>query len=165
MANTNNKTAAEAVKAVAQPAAEGIQGPNGQNSADEVGALKSRVDELSLALVNANRDKAGLQEQLDAARGENGELAGQLNDLQSELSESQELIDDLQDRLSRAATIQAQSDSVIVSDGTDHYKVLAPKFKHRKVEYTAEQLRDDEALVQELVAAGVGFLHKIETEK
>jgi chromosome segregation ATPase len=131
----------------------------------DLAARDQDVQGLRDAVTAANSAKAELQEQLDASRGENGELAGQLNDVQGELSESQELIGELQDRLAKAATIQAQSDSVIVSDGTDHYKVLAPKFKHRKVEYTAEQLRDDEALVKELVAAGVGFLHKIETEK
>ena len=114
------------------------------------------------ALVAIKAEKSKLEEQLDAARSENGEIAGELNEVRAELTESQEMVGDLQERLSRAAAIQAQSDSVIVSDGTDHYKVLAPKFKHKHVDYTAEQLRENEELVKTLVAAGVGFLQKIE---
>ncbi|MGI4873383.1 MAG: hypothetical protein ACRYFX_19670 [Janthinobacterium lividum] len=117
--------------------------------------LAGRVDSLSEALTNANRDKAELQQQLTDERTRSGEVAGELN-------ESEQLVEELQAQLKRADARQAQSDTVIVSDGTHDYKVLAPKFKYKHVEYTAEQLRTDEALVQELVAAGVGFLHKIE---
>ena len=115
----------------------------------EQGAQASRD-----ALVAANAEKAEWQAQLTDERTRSGELAGELN-------EAQELIEDLQKRLDTAAKVQAQSDTIVVSDGTDHYKVLAPKFKHKHVEYTAKDLADNEALVQELVAAGVGFLQKI----
>jgi chromosome segregation ATPase len=158
MANTNNKTAADAVKTVAVESSTVATPAPAANSAE----LEAQVGQLTMELRAANRDIASLQGQLDTARSENGELAGELNDVRAELGESQEMVADLQDRLSKAAAIQAQSDTVIVSDGTDHYKVLAPKFKHKHVEYTAEQLRDNEELVAELVAAGVGFLQKIE---
>lgn len=116
--------------------------------------LEAQAGRDALATVNA--EQAALQNQLTDERSRSGELAGELN-------EAENLIEDLQNRLKTAATLQAQSDSVIVSDGAAHYKVLAPKFKHKHVEYTAEELRDNEALVQELVAAGIGFLQKIET--
>jgi chromosome segregation ATPase len=161
MANTNNKTAAEAVKAVAVESSTVAVAAPATNSAE----LEVQVNQLTADLRAANRTITNLEGQLDAARSENGELAGELNEVRAELSESQEMVGDLQERLSKAAAIQAQSDSVIVSDGISHYKVLAPKFKHKHVEYTSEQLRDNEALVQELVEARVGFLQKIETEK
>lgn len=107
------------------------------------------------ALVAANAEKAELQTQLTDERTRSGELAGELN-------EAETTIEQLQQRLDTAAKVQAQSDTVVVSDGTDHYKVLAPKFKHKHVEYAAKDLATNEELVQELVAAGVGFLQKIE---
>ena len=107
------------------------------------------------ALTAAATEKAELQGQLSDERTRSGELAGELN-------EAENLIEELQQRLKTAQSLQAQSDTLLVSDGTAHYKVLAPKFKFRHVEYTGEQLRDDEQLVRELVAAGVGFLQKIE---
>ena len=106
------------------------------------------------ALVLVKQENADLQAQLTDERTRSGNVAGELN-------EAENLIEELQKRLDTAATLQAQSDTVIVSDGADHYKVLAPKFKHKHVEYTADDLQRDEALVQELVAAGVGFLQKI----
>jgi chromosome segregation ATPase len=158
MANTNNKTAAEAAKAGAAESSTVATAAPAANSAE----LEVQVNQLTADLRTAKRSIADLEGQLDTARSENGELAGELNDVRAELGESQEMVSDLQDRLSKAAAIQAQSDTVIVSDGTDHYKVLAPKFKHKHVDYTAEQLRDDEELVAELVGAGIGFLQKIE---
>lgn len=148
MAGTNNKTAAEAVKEV------GATPAPADNSAD----LQKQVDKLTADLATANAEKAELQEQLTDERTRSGDLAGELN-------EAETLVEDLQKRLERAANLQAQSDTVIVSDGTHDYKVLAPKFKYKHVEYTAEDLRTNEALVQTLVDAGVGVLQKIETEK
>lgn len=162
MAGINNKTAAEAVKEVTDTPAvadnsAALQEQVNQLTVDKA-KLAKQVDDLSEALANANQDKDELEEQLTDERSRSGDLAGELN-------EAENLIEDLQKRLERAATLQAQSDTVIVSDGTHDYKVLAPKFKHKHVEYTAEQLRDNEALVQELVAAEIGFLQKIEIEK
>jgi DNA repair exonuclease SbcCD ATPase subunit len=117
----------------------------------------------------AQRDLQGLRDALTAAATEKNELQGQLSDerarsgeLAGELNEAENLIEELQQRLKTAQSLQAQSDTLIVSDGTSHYKVLAPKFKFRHVEYTGEQLRSDEQLVRELIEAGVGFLQKIE---
>jgi chromosome segregation ATPase len=107
------------------------------------------------AVTAANAEKAELQAQLTDERDRSGDVAGELN-------EAQNLIEELQTRLAKADAIRALGDSAIVSDGTDHYKVLAPKFKYKHVEYTADDLKDNEALVQELVAAGVGFLQKAE---
>lgn len=109
------------------------------------------------ALTAATAEKATLQDQLTDERTRSGDLAGELN-------EAENLIDDLQQRLKTAAAVQAQSsDSTIVSDGTHHYKVLAPKFQFRHKEYTAAELAGDEQLVRELVEAEVGFLVKIDT--
>lgn len=107
------------------------------------------------ALTAVQAEKSELQTQLADERTRSGELAGELN-------EAENLIDDLQQRLKTAALVSAQSDVQVVTDGTDHYKVLAPKFKFRHVEYTAAELAGDEQLVRELVAAEVGFLQKVE---
>lgn len=112
---------------------------------------QSKVDALNT--VTAERNE--LQAQLTDERTRSGDLAGELN-------EAQDLIEELQTRLKTAAKLQAESDTVIVSDGTGHYKVLAPKFKHKHVEYTAKELAGNEELVRELVAAGIGFLVKID---
>lgn len=116
--------------------------------------LTKRVDGLSEALHNANQDKAELQQQLTDERQRSGDMAGELN-------ESEKLVEELQGQLKRADARQAQSDTVIVSDGTHDYKVLAPKFQFEHQVYEAADLRGNEALVQKLVAAGVGFLHQL----
>ena len=113
--------------------------------------VQSKVDALNALTAERNE----LQQQLTDERGRSGDVAGELN-------EAQTLIEELQGRLAKSDAIRALGDSAIVTDGTDHYKVLAPKFKYNHKEYTADDLRDDEALVQQLVAAGVGFLQKIE---
>ena len=138
-----------------------------QQLADLTRQLEDTKHELATALrdLQAQRDavtavtaeKSELQNQPADERTRSGELAGELN-------EAENLIDDLQQRLRTAAAVQAQSsDSTIVSDGTDHYKVLAPKFQFRHKEYTAAELAGDEQLVRELVEAQVGFLLKIDT--
>lgn len=121
----------------------------------ELDTIKLEVQAGHDALTASQAEKAELQNQLNEERTRSGEAAGELN-------EAQNLIDELQQRLQRAETRQALSDTVIVSDGTHDYKVLAPKFKFKHVDYSAEQLRDNEALVLELVEAGVGFLQKVE---
>ncbi len=120
--------------------------------------LKLEGQGLRDALTAATGAKNAAETQLGDERARSGELAGELN-------EAENLIEELQQRLKTAQSLQAQSDVVLVTDGTDHYKVLAPKFHFRSVEYTGEQLRGDEQLVRELVAAGVGVLVKIEVEQ
>ena len=110
------------------------------------------------ALTAAAAEKTELQSQLSDERTRSGDVAGELN-------EAENLIEDLQQRLKTAAVVQAQSDTAIVSDGTHHYKLLAPRFKYNHVQYTAAELTGNEQLVAELVAAGVGFLQKIDTEQ
>lgn len=141
--------------------------------------LLERIKELTTSLdtVTHERDTSkleaqGLRDALTAAATEKNELQSQLSDERArsgeragELNEAENLIEELQQRLKTAQSLQAQSNTLIVSDGTDHYKVLAPSFKFRHVEYTGEQLRDDEQLVRDLVAAGVGFLQKIDIEE
>jgi chromosome segregation ATPase len=110
------------------------------------------------ALTLVKTENSSLKEQLDQERAQNGEVAGELN-------EAQGMIEELTNRLAQAEQVQAESGTVVVTDGSNHYKVIAPKFKHKNIDYTADQLRGNEELVQELVKADVGFLVKIETEK
>lgn len=152
MANTNNKTAAEAVTAVATSAQ--AVAPAGDNSA----VLQEQVNQLTTELASAKRTIVDLEGQLDQERAQSGEVSGELN-------EAQGLIEELTRQLAQSQTIQAESGVVVVSDGTNHYRVIAPKFRHKHVDYTAEELRGNEELVQELVKADVGFLVKVETEK
>jgi chromosome segregation ATPase len=112
-----------------------------EQSAQEVGTLKAQVAEL--------------QQQLTDERQRSGDLAADLND-------SEQLTEELQGQLKRAELRQAESDTHIVTDGTHDYKVLLKSFKFKGTSYQAEQLQDDQELVQQLVAAGVGFLQKIE---
>jgi DNA repair exonuclease SbcCD ATPase subunit len=126
-----------------------------EDTQHELATTKLEAQSKADALTAVNAEKAELQAQLTDERTRSGNLAGELN-------EAETTIEELQQRLDTAAKVQAQSDTVVVSDGTDHYKVLAPKFKHKHVEYTAKELATNEALVKELVAAEVGFLQKIE---
>jgi len=175
MAGENNTTAGDAAKATAKstptvvasvaitPAPDATPVPEEEDTDDPV-VLKQRlaqrderIDGLSVSLVNANEEIEDLKGQLTDERQRSGNLAADLN-------ESETLTEELQSKLATASLLQAvSSDSVIVSDGTHHYKVLAPKFKHKHVDYTAADLKTNEALVQELVGAGIGFLQKIET--
>jgi chromosome segregation ATPase len=126
-----------------------------EDTQHELATTKLDVQAKGDALTSLTAERDELQAQLTDERTRSGNLAGELN-------EAETAIEELQQRLETAAKVQAQSDTVIVSDGVAHYKVLAPKFKHKHVEYTAKELATDEALVKELVAAGVGFLQKIE---
>jgi chromosome segregation ATPase len=121
----------------------------------EVATLK---EEHAKETATLKQKATELQDQLTDERTRSGDLAADLN-------ESEKLTEELQSKLATASLLQDQSDTVIVSDGTHHYKVLAPKFKHKHVEYTSADLKTNEALVQELVARGIGFLQKIETEE
>lgn len=125
------------------------------NSKNDVLNLTQERDSQRDALTLAKQSIADLQQQLTDERTRSGDLAADLN-------ESEQLTEELQAKLKRAETIQAESDTLIVSDGTDDYKVLLKSFKFKHVTYKSEELKDNQALVQQLVAAGVGFLQKIE---
>lgn len=129
-----------------------------EDTLHELATTKLELQGQRDALTAAAAEKLELQNLLTDERARSGNLAADLN-------ESETLTEELQARLATATLLQAKSDTVIVSDGIHHYKVLAPKFKHKHVEYTAADLKTNEALVQELVAAGIGFLQKIETEE
>lgn len=182
MANTN-KSAGDAAKAAAKlipnaaasvalmsaPAATPV--PEEEDTDDPV-VLKQRlaqrderIDSLSEALVVANEEIGGLQEQLTDERERSGDLAADLNESETLTEELQTKNAELQAKVNLAATIQAESDTLVVSDGTDAYKVLVKGFKFNQVAYRAEELKDNEALVKELVAGGSGFLQKIEAKK
>lgn len=131
----------------------------------DLATANSVVDTLTKAKEQAAQEVATLKEQ-------NAELQQQLTDerqrsgdLAADLNESENLTEELQKQLKRAETRQAESDTIIVSDGTDDYKVLLKTFKFKHQTYKAEELKDNEALVEELVAAGVGFLQKIKNEE
>jgi DNA repair exonuclease SbcCD ATPase subunit len=136
---------------------------------EQLTQIKRQLEDTQHELATTKLDLQGQRDALTAANAEKLELQNLLTDerarsgnLAADLNESETLTEELQARLATAALLQAKSDTVIVSDGTHHYKVLAPKFKHKHVEYTAEDLKTNETLVQELVAAGIGFLQKIE---
>lgn len=120
-----------------------------------VSTLTTSKEQIAQELATAKEQNAELQQQLTDERQRSGDLAADLN-------ESENLTEELQKQLKRAETRQAESDTLIVSDGTDDYKVLLKSFKFKQVVYKAEELKDNEDLVLELVAAGVGFLQKIE---
>lgn len=120
-----------------------------------VETLTAGKEQLAQELTTVKQQNAELQQQLTDERQRSGDLAADLN-------ESENLTEELQTKLKRAENRQAESDTLIVSDGTDDYKVLLKGFKFKHQTYKAEALRDNETLVQELVAAGVGFLQKIE---
>jgi chromosome segregation ATPase len=138
--------------------------------------LQDLVEQLKKDLATANSavdtlttGKVALQDQLTAANEANAELQQQLTDerqrsgdLAADLNESENLTEELQKQLKRAENRQAESDTLIVSDGHDDYKVLLKSFKFKHQTYKAEELKDNEDLVLELVAAGVGFLQKLE---
>lgn len=183
MAGKNNTTAGDAAKAAAKstptaaasaaitPAPAAAPEPEEEDTDDPV-VLKQRlaqrderIDGLSEALVNANEEIEGLQEQLTDERQRSGDLAADLNESETLAEELQTKNAELQAKVNLAATIQAESDTLVVSDGTDAYKVLLKGFKFNQVSYRAEDLKDNEALVKELVAGGSGFLQKIEAKK
>jgi DNA repair exonuclease SbcCD ATPase subunit len=126
-----------------------------EDTQHELDTTKRESQAKADALVAAGAEKAELQAQLTEERTRSGNLAGELNVAET-------TIEELQQRLETAAKVQAQSDTVVVTDGTAHYKVLAPRFSHKRVEYSAKDLLTNEELLTELVAAGVGFLQKIE---
>ncbi len=120
-----------------------------------VDTITKAKEQTAQELATVKQANAELQQQLTDERQRSGDLAADLN-------ESESLTEELQKQLKRAETRQAESDTLIVSDGTDDYKVLLKGFKFKHVDYKAEELKDNEGLVQELVAASVGFLQKIE---
>jgi chromosome segregation ATPase len=126
------------------------------NSAVDV--VTKAKEQTALELATVKEHNAELQQQLTDERQRSGDLAADLN-------ESETLTEELQKQLKRAETRQAESDTIIVSDGTDDYKVLLKTFKFKHQTYTAEELKDNEGLVEELVAAGVGFLQKINNKE
>jgi chromosome segregation ATPase len=126
------------------------------NSAVDV--VTKAKEQTALELATVKEHNAELQQQLTDERQRSGDLAADLN-------ESETLTEELQKQLKRAETRQAESDTIIVSDGTDDYKVLLKTFKFKYQTYKAEELKDNEDLVEELVAAGVGFLQKIKNEE
>ncbi len=123
------------------------------NSAAQTATAAKEQTAQELAAVK--QQNAELQQQLTDERQRSGELAADLN-------ESEQLTEELQSQLKRAELRQAESDTHIVTDGTHDYKVLLKSFKFKGTTYQAEELGDDQKLVQQLVAAGVGFLQKIE---
>lgn len=138
----------------------------------QVTQLKKDLATANSAVDTLTTGKATLQEQLTAANTTNAELQQQLTDerqrsgdLAADLNESENLTEELQTKLKRAENRQAESDMVIVSDGHDDYKVLLKNFKFKHQTYKAEELKDNEDLVLELVAAGAGFLQKIKHEE
>jgi chromosome segregation ATPase len=139
---------------------------------DQVEQLKKDLATANSAVDTANKVKEQTAQELATAKQQNAELQQQLTDerqrsgdLAADLNESENLTEELQTKLKRAETRQAESDTLIVSDGTDDYKVLLKGFKFKHQAYKAEELKDNEALVLELVAAGVGFLQKIKNEE
>jgi chromosome segregation ATPase len=120
-----------------------------------VDTLTKAKEQTAQELADVKKQNEELQQQLTDERQRSGDLAADLN-------ESENLTEELQNKLKRAENRQAESDTIIVSDGTDDYKVLLKTFKFKHQTYKAEELKDNEALVEELVAAGVGFLQKIE---
>jgi chromosome segregation ATPase len=126
------------------------------NSAVDV--VTKAKEQTALELATVKEHNAELQQQLTDERQRSGDLAADLN-------ESETLTEELQKQLKRAETRQAESDTIIVSDGTDDYKVLLKTFKFKHQTYKAEELKDNESLVEELVAAGVGFLQKINNKE
>jgi chromosome segregation ATPase len=126
------------------------------NSAVDV--VTKAKEQTALELATVKEHNAELQQQLTDERQRSGDLAADLN-------ESETLTEELQKQLKRAETRQAESDTIIVSDGTDDYKVLLKTFKFKHQTYKAEELKDNEGLVEELVAAGVGFLQKINNKE
>jgi len=120
-----------------------------------VSTLTTSKEQIAQELATAKEQNAELQQQLTDERQRSGELAADLN-------ESEQLTEELQGQLKRAELRQAESDTLIVTDGTHDYKVLLKSFKFKGTAYQAEALKDDQELVQQLVAAGVGFLQKIE---
>lgn len=136
---------------------------------DQVEQLKKDLATASSAVDTITKAKEQTAQELATVKQANAELQQQLTDerqrsgdLAADLNESESLTEELQKQLKRAETRQAESDTLIVSDGTDDYKVLLKGFKFKHVDYKAEELKDNEDLVLELVAAGVGFLQKIE---
>jgi chromosome segregation ATPase len=119
-----------------------------------VDTLTTSKEQIAQELASVKQQNAELQQQLTDERQRSGDLAADLN-------ESENLTEELQKQLKRAENRQAESDTLIVSDGQDDYKVLLKSFKFKHQTYKAEELKDNEALVQELVAAGVGFLQKL----
>lgn len=120
-----------------------------------VDAITKAKEQLTEEVATLKQQNATLQQQLTDERQRSGDLAADLN-------ESEQLTEELQGQLKRAELRQAESDTHIVTDGTHDYKVLLKSFKFKGTSYQAEELQDDAELVQQLVAAGVGFLQKIE---
>lgn len=122
-----------------------------------VDTLTTSKEQIAQELATVKEQNAELQQQLTDERQRSGDLAADLN-------ESENLTEELQKQLKRAENRQAESETLIVSDGHDDYKVLLKGFKFKHQTYKAEELKENETLVQELVAAGVGFLQKIEVK-
>jgi septal ring factor EnvC (AmiA/AmiB activator) len=171
-AKTAAKSTPTAAASVAITAAPATPAAPEEEDTDDPVVLKQRlaqrderIDSLSESLVNANEEIEGLQEQLTDERQRSGDLAADLNESETLTEELQTKNAELQAKVNLAATIQAESDTLVVTDGTDAYKVLVKGFKFDQVSYRAEELKENEVLVKALVAAGVGFLQKIEPKK
>ena len=78
----------------------------------------------------------------------------------AERDESLELIDELKQELAAARKGQAVP---TVTDGTDTYQVLTNGFRFKGKLVTYDDLKDDEGLVAQLVAAKTSYLQKVET--
>lgn len=79
-------------------------------------------------------------------------------------AENEQLLDinaDLQKRLEAVKAAKVSGNLVIVEHEGIEYEVTAPKFKWRGQEYTAEELKQNEDLMDKLVDAGAGILKKV----
>ncbi|HEX8656588.1 MAG TPA: hypothetical protein VF690_03600 [Hymenobacter sp.] len=85
--------------------------------------------------------------------------------LESEVDEATEITSDLQEQLANATAGQEIGQAVVVTHAKEQYKVLAPKFQHKGVEYKSSDLSTNADLVKELVEGNSGLLHKLEKAK
>ncbi|MGI4763406.1 MAG: hypothetical protein ACRYF0_22025 [Janthinobacterium lividum] len=158
MANTNTKTAAEAVQggdnsADLQKQVDALTAENAQLKGQVISLTADRdtlaTANKSLAMTNESlaSDKAYVEEQLEAKT--------------EELEEAEALIEEQSGRLAAAEVGQAEG-PVIVTHDKAQYRVLAPKFSHKGLDVDAHTLRQNPDLVRELVEANSGLLQKVE---
>jgi septal ring factor EnvC (AmiA/AmiB activator) len=80
--------------------------------------------------------------------------------LEQELAEANGVIAEQAEAL-KAAKVENETQLTVIKSGKKSYKVTAPKFIYQGEEKTAEDLKQDEALVKELIKIGFGGLEEI----
>ena len=129
--------------------------------AEETKNTTTQPVDNSAELTALKAENAALKAENTALKSNVSILDGQVAGLQGSVAEQDAIIADLQQKLEKAAT-PIVSQHPVVTVGKDKYQVTLKQFRFKGVEYKAEDLAKNPAVVKALLEAKVEFLVRIQ---